>query len=584
MRDTDSEVYLLRKQLKAERTEKKQLNSAFNKLSTIIESLHETTLGLMNRYRIDDLLETILKRAVLHAGTSDAYMYLLNEDKTTMEMKIGIGLYENERIYDLQKGKGFGGEIWRSGKPLTLDNYASWPNRFNDSRWDCLRAVIGVPLKSEDKVFGIIVLSTTDPQKKFTRDEILQLSRFAEIASLALENAHLYNALENELNEHRKTELELHQSMERLRALFNNAKDYIYIKNNKFVYTDINPAMVDVLGRKDDEIIGKSDNEIFDSATAQRLIKSDISVLQGEASEEEYEIDISGKQICLHNVKVPLRNKDGEIIGIFGIARDVTDRNYAEMQIQSAKEAVSRAERMASLGVMAAGISHEINQPLNSIKVTSTGITYLHKKGIIQEVEEIIEDVSNISKQADLIEDIVSNVRSFVLANKESKTIEPCHFSEAIVMSLSLMGSQLSAHGIRVKEKIELNVPMVYASKTSLVEVVINLLRNSMEALDTVYRDDKCIEIHLFSKNGIVYLHILDNGPGLSSDVIDNIFEPFYTTKKQGESMGLGLSILQSIIESYGGSIKVDRNVSCGAKFVIEIPPVENDRSEVIVL
>lgn len=577
-----SEIEILRKTLSAEQQEKMLLNGELKRLAIVIESLHETTLGLMNHRNIGELLEAILKRAAHLAGTSDGYMYLLNKSKNTMEMKIGIGMFAIQRIYNLEKAEGFGGKIWRTGKPCTIDNYASWQGRLTDPKWDCLRAVIGVPLKSKEEVVGIIVLTTINPRRRFTNDELLHLGRFAEIASVALENARLFHALENELKERRRTEAQLHLSTERLNAIFNNAKDYIYIKNENLLYVDINPAMKNALGINSSDIMDKSSYDIFELPLAQRLAESDRAVMGGEIVEEEFETMLMGKPAVIHNVKVPLKNPDEKVIGIFGIARDITDRKLADMKINAAKEAVARAERMASLGAMAAGISHEINQPLNSIKVTSSGIIYLHEKGIGQEIEAIMEDVRNISRQADHIDDIIKNLRSFIHAKNESKATELqlCDMEEAIDLSLKLIGNQLSTRNIILNQCLEPGLPKVYANKTGLVEVIVNLLINARETLDAVENIDKFVTIRLYTQNGYVYMEIADNGPGIPDDIVNKIFEPFFTSKKKGESMGLGLSIIKSIVESYGGNIKVVNNSASGGTFQVQLPVAEKRMKE----
>lgn len=573
-----ADIDLLSIELENERGKVLRLENEMERLRTVIESMHETTLGLMNRLRIDDLLEAILKRATNLAGTPDGYMYLLDRNRNTMEMKIGVGMYEKSRIYNMEAGKGFGGEIWKTGKPLTLDNYSTWKGRLEDRRWDNLKAVIGVPLKSDNEVVGIIVLSTTDATRRFSRNDLSMLGRFAEIASVALENARLYFALENELKERIRAENELHSSTERLHAIFNNARDYIYIKNERLEYIDINQAMSNMLGISRGLLLCKSDSDLFDSRTSKILSETDHMVLTGETIEEELEMHVSGKTLYLHNIKIPLRKKDGHITGIFGIARDVTDRKRAEQEIHSAKEAVARIERLASLGAMAAGISHEISQPLNSIKVTATGITYLRDRGIHQDIDDIMRDVRQISSQADLISDIIKHVRAIIHAKNESDIIEQesCTLEEALTMAFQLVGNQLVSHGIEVNIYLASNVPAVYANKTGLVEVIINLLINALEALDMPEKKEKVIEVKLSARNERVYLQIADNGPGIPKNIQSKIFEPFFTTKSRGKSMGLGLSIMQSIVESYGGSLMTSENVPSGAVFEISLPAAKN--------
>lgn len=572
-----SEVGTLRKRLLAENEKRRQIQNKFKKQGALIASFHETTLGLLNHRKIDELLEAILKRASELMDTANGFIYLANDNRDTLEMKIGLGLYADSRINFIKKGEALGGEIWETGKPLTIDNYAAWPRRVRDPKWDCLRAVIGAPLKSHDKVAGVIGLSGTNPSRKFEREEVLLLGRFADIASIALENARLFNALENELKEHRRTEAELHLSTERLNAVFNNARDYIYIKNDKLSFIDMNPAMINALGINGADKLHELENEIYRFPLAQRLSVSERNVMGGGTVEEEFETVIMGKHAIIHNIMVPLKNSNEKIIGIFGIARDITDKRSSEMKISAAKEAVARAERMASLGVMAAVMSHEINQPLNSIKVTSSGIIYLHKNEIDQDLEGVIEDVRNISKQADHIGEIIRHVRSFIHEKNDSKSMElqMCDLAESIDMSLRLVGNQLSVLRINVNQFIEPGLPNVCANKTGLVEIVVNLLINAMENLDSMDNPNKIISVKLYSQDNNVVLEIADNGPGVPTEIVNRIFEPFFTTKKKGESMGLGLSIIKSIVETCGGHISLIENSASGKIFQVKLPTAQ---------
>jgi signal transduction histidine kinase len=240
--------------------------------------------------------------------------------------------------------------------------------------------------------------------------------------------------------------------------------------------------------------------------------------------------------------------------------------------IIEAKEAQARVEKLSSLGSMAAGVSHEINQPLNSIKLLSSGILYSLHKGGRFDPEEIRRVVEEISRQADRITSIINQMRSFIRRDNSARV--PCNVNEAVKQSLGLVGTQITNHGIKVSQELSRDLPTVLVPPTALEEVLVNLLVNAMQALDKVERADKRISIRTWAAAGDgLVIEVADNGPGISEDILDKIFEPFVTTHTGGENWGLGLSIAHAIITACNGSISVTTG-DAGTTFKIHLPVV----------
>ncbi|MZP30290.1 GHKL domain-containing protein [Heliobacterium undosum] len=229
-----------------------------------------------------------------------------------------------------------------------------------------------------------------------------------------------------------------------------------------------------------------------------------------------------------------------------------------------------QAERMASLGRIATGIAHEINQPLNSLKVIADSMLYWHRKGKPADIEKIMENVSRISAQADRINDIIQHIRTFV-RNQTPVDPRPCQVNVAVEGALALLGSQLSSHGIVVKTCLDPSLTQILAVSNRLEEVIINLVVNAMHALDSVERLEKRICISTRQAGSRVILEVEDNGCGIGEELRGRIFEPFFTTKPI-EGMGLGLSIVHSVVTSFQGCIDTVANADCGATFRVTFP------------
>lgn len=238
--------------------------------------------------------------------------------------------------------------------------------------------------------------------------------------------------------------------------------------------------------------------------------------------------------------------------------------------IIAAKEAQARVEKLSSLGSMAAGVSHEINQPLNSIKILSSGILYsLHKGGRFNP-DEIRRVVEEISRQADRITSIINQMRSFI--HRDNNARVPCNVNDAVKQSLGLVGTQIANHGIEIRQELAKELPAIQVPPTALEEVLVNLLVNAMQALDKVERPDKRITIRTQLEEGVI-IAVADNGPGISEEILDKVFEPFVTTHADGENWGLGLPIAHAIITACNGNISVTTGEN-GTTFRIQIPAV----------
>lgn len=554
-------------------TRQKEAETEVRHLDAILSSLQETSLDIMNRLDYMDLLEAIVKRAVKLARAKDGYIYLLNEEKNAMEMKIGVGRYEKAKMFQVRIDEGFGGKVWRTGQPVILENYSLWPEGLPDNVFRNLRAAMGIPLKSNNQVTGVITISSDEENRTFSKDEVLLLSRFASLASVAMDNAMLVTALKQEIIERKRAEEALYESTELVRTILQSAKDLIYVKSSNLTYLFGNPVLAKFVGKEPDFIIGRSDRELYDPEVANHAAEVDQRVLSGEVVSEEIEINMRG---VLHNfdyIKVPLRDKDGRVVGLCGISRDITERKKAEAAMLEAKEAVARSEKLASLGVMAAGIAHEINQPLNSIKVAATGILYWYKHKKKRPLEDIMEEVGDISSQSDRIDRIIKHMRALA-RSKDSLDLGPCDLNKVVEQALEFVGSQLAAHGIEVRLSLQKELPLVLGTLTGLEEAVINLLVNAMQALDLVESDNKKIFIKTEYDPNVV-LEISDNGPGVKPEISKKIFDPFFTTKVSEENMGFGLSIANSIVTSCNGKIKILSDGLHGTTIRLEFPVLD---------
>jgi C4-dicarboxylate-specific signal transduction histidine kinase len=230
-------------------------------------------------------------------------------------------------------------------------------------------------------------------------------------------------------------------------------------------------------------------------------------------------------------------------------------------------------DRLAALGMLAAGIAHELNQPLNTIRVVTDGFLYGRSQGWATDPEELFEGLEMISQQVTRMDKVIRNVRNFARdesgAPAEGTAVM---VNEAVENVFSMIGRQIEAHGIRVERDLEPDLPPVKAPPNELEQVVMNLIVNARQALDEGACTPKTLRVCTGLRDSAVWIEVSDNGGGIPVDLLERIFEPFFTTKAAGKGTGLGLSICESIVSKFGGRIEAANNDRGGATFLVFLP------------
>lgn len=201
----DEELRYTNEKLSQDLATRKQMQQELVRHNNYLTSLHDTTLDLMNRLDINDLLETILRRAGSLLGTNHGWLYLADEEQSKLVMKMAMGYYEDYKGLILQPGEALSGKVWITGEPLFVENYNTWPDRhanFSPSVY----GNIAFPIKSEGKAVGVIGLAFEEEGVKVDQQELALLSNFSQLASIALDNAKLYTSAQREVDERKRTE------------------------------------------------------------------------------------------------------------------------------------------------------------------------------------------------------------------------------------------------------------------------------------------------------------------------------------------------------------------------------------------
>lgn len=282
-----------------------------------------------------------------------------------------------------------------------------------------------------------------------------------------------------------------------------------------------------------------------------------LTALKGKTPVLEYEMDFPVKQeksIPLSLSAAQLISETGEDMGAVIILRDL--REIKELQ-----EKIKRSERLASLGTLAAGMAHEIRNPLSSIKGFAQYFLKKNPPGSEGKKysEVIIQEVERLNR-------VISNLLDFARPKEPVKALVSM---EAVIQhTLELIKDDARSKEIQVRTEIEENLPLLWMDRDQITQVLLNIILNSLDALKE--RESLSIRALLNQELKVLVVEIEDNGPGMSGEELVKIFDPFYTTKKTGT--GLGLAIAYRIIEKHRGTLLVKSNPGVGTIFKMELP------------
>jgi signal transduction histidine kinase len=271
-------------------------------------------------------------------------------------------------------------------------------------------------------------------------------------------------------------------------------------------------------------------------------------------------------------VMTTLTDETGELIGYLSVVRDMTEKKQMEMQL-------IQADKMASLGELAAGVAHEINNPLTGI---ISNAEFLQEE-IPAESDEQQEEIRDIIENGQRIKTIVQDLLNFS-RQRDSKTYTSLDVPSVIASSLNLTEHQIQLDRIKVVKEIGDPLPLVWGSLNQIEQVFINLLSNARYALNRKHPNahaDKTLLIRTeqVEENGRKYVRIefLDKGIGISEENLQKICNPFFTTKEQGQGTGLGLSISYNIIQEHRGTIRFESEEGEYTKVTVDLPVHEGD-------
>jgi two-component system sensor kinase FixL len=293
-----------------------------------------------------------------------------------------------------------------------------------------------------------------------------------------------------------------------------------------------------------------------------------LDTLQERFIPEERITDSRGQVHWLQTVKRPIIESDGSARQVLGASTDITQRKQAEMELREQRAELAHVARISTMGELAASLAHELNQPLTAILSNAqAALRFLSSKPAdIEEVREVLQDIVTDNNRAG---EVIRRMRSLV--KKETVEFSSVDVAGLIREVAALVHSDAILLNVKLAVEAADDLPAVRGDKVQLQQVVLNLLLNAFDAMKEYPAAERQVQLSVeHNDTGLIQTTVRDRGPGLSSDRLDKIFEPFYTTK--GEGLGMGLSICRSIVKAHGGQLWAENNQERGVTFYFTLP------------
>ncbi|TIH12852.1 PAS domain S-box protein [Marinifilum sp. JC120] len=348
--------------------------------------------------------------------------------------------------------------------------------------------------------------------------------------------------------------------------------------DGRFIF--VNQSCCRFYGKSSETLLASHFQDLLDPDEREAIVRQVYSLTpeNPEIVTEPRYTDEDGEAHYVQYVTRAIFDGEGNAVEYQSVGRDVTAHRQAEATLAEARSAMERASRVTTFAVIGGGIAHEINQPLNAIRLLSASGLLMEDRSENPN-KEVVRILQNIAGQVDRIDSIVNHLREHLRWN-QSVSCELCNLGEAVQSAMSLLSAQMIARGIILELNIDPETKPVAGTSIRFEELVMNLVANAMQALEVSDVEQKTISIRVVAQGAdSVELSVADNGPGFDPKLADELFEPFFSTKSPGSSMGLGLSIVRTIVQGAGGSIIAENRPGGGALLRAILPAAEKGRT-----
>ncbi len=458
------------------------------------------------------------------------------------------------------------------------------------------RSYAGAPMLVGDRTVGLLGLYMRRKKRRFTELDLEHLQIVANHIAVAIANEQLYEQV-RELNEqlerrvrertaameeaNRKLRREVEEraaaeaQLRVVQSAIEQVHDAVMITEPqldppgpRIIY--VNEAFTRMSGYTAEQIIGKTPRVLQGRRTRRDVLDALSRALRAgqpfEAEAINYRRD--GSEYLVEWRIAPVRDAAGRLINWISIQRDVTERKRLEDLQRQHEAELAQVARLSTLGEMASGLAHELNQPLAAIANYATG-SLRRLKRQADNPANLVPALEQIAAQADRSARIIQSLREFVGRREPRRS--SFQLNELVHHALELAAFDLRRRGVEVRLELANDLPRLIGDTIQIEQIILNLIRNAVEAMEHTPIAERLLSINTAEADGpYQVLRVADVGEGIDPQRRDRVFDPFFTTKEDG--MGVGLTISRTIAEAHGGRLTFEPNTPQGTVFVLHLP------------
>ncbi|MDA0265282.1 MAG: PAS domain S-box protein [Chloroflexi bacterium] len=465
-------------------------------------------------------------------------------------------------------------EALRLEQPVVANDYPAHP--LSDPREIDLgiKSIVVLPIRFQSKVMGVVNV-VSQRSGHFTPERVDVLTAVVDVVGASLENSNLYQQVNEELVQRIKAEEALKETETRFRDLVEGSSDILWETDQAGVYTYCSSNVENILGYAPSDMVGRTvfsfmppdeGTRMKELVDAKAAAGEPFALVEHQVVNKDWSIgwmECSGK---------PMFDDAGSVIGYRGVDRDISARKTEEEERRALEIRALAQSRLATLGEVATGVAHEINQPLTYISIMVQSFQEDLQLGDL-DTESALLRLNESIRQVDRITEIVTHLRTF--GRQDETTSMPVDLRQVLDNTLLLIGDRTRNMNIAVVQVHEEGVPIIMGNPSQLEQVFTNLFQNSIHALNQKKNEvgaEIKISVALAEDGRSVRIDFTDNGSGIPPDNREKIFDPFFSTKEVGSGTGLGLSIVYGIIQDHNGSITCESELNEGTTITILLP------------
>jgi two-component system, NtrC family, sensor kinase len=529
-------------------------------LSQELAALHLASDVINSSLEFDEMEAWMVKGICRILNTEAGSLLLIDEDHPGLLIKKTLGA-EPDWVYqaNFKWGDGIEEQCIRARAPVKVNDIrpGSGPDLASIANPNYeLHSILCAPLTVNEETVGAISL-INKRSGPFTSFDQELLAAMATSVANALYNTRLIQQLKVANADLEASRWQLLRSRNTLRALFDSIPASIYIVDQKYNLVALNMTRSSKANNRPSALVGKQCYEAFydreDICPGCRVMETLLSGQNTTRTRRQWDADDQPMEWEISTY--PIRDDSGEVVQAILLEQDVTEKRRLEATL-------AQSEKLAAVGQLAAGVAHEINNPLTAIIANAQMLQ--RELPADDERQELVDLISRAGNRAT---QVVRNLLDF--ARKEHYEFAPTDINETIQRALSLIQHELVSRSVSLNFEPSDDLPLVMASQDHLQGVWLNLIMNAIDAFE-----GSAGQIRVLTRpvNNEARVSVIDNGKGIPPERLNRIFEPFYTTKSPGRGTGLGLSVCHRIVKQHGGHILVNSEVGKGTEFVVVLP------------